>query len=227
MAKNTSCSMCSRVAPALTWTDSIPCRAARVPAAGTSRARAASSATTNLAAAPPAGRYSAKYSPSMICNHRSSFSFWTSRTCIALLGHEPDRVVVVLRAGLIEDGQAPGALGAGRAAKLEPVAAAGAAVGLAIQAQQVAEEFFHRVVGGGGRQQREQFVQLHERDERAFAGPVRVPVRGASGGERLIRLEQAVEEAARIEPVRPLLQRAQLCGQEAGADAPLQPAADA
>src|SRR5580658_9281440 len=188
MAKNTSCSMCSRVAPALRWTDNIPCRAARVPAAGTRRARAGESPTTNFAAAPPAGRYSAKYSCSTVCNHRSSFSGWTSRTCIALLGGEPDRVVVVLRAGLVEDGQAPGALGAGRTAKLEPVAAAGAAVGLAIQAQQVAEEFFQRVVGGGRRQQRQQFVQFDQRNQRAFAGLVRAPVRGAAGRERLVGL---------------------------------------
>src|SRR5579863_8314618 len=145
MAKNTSCSMCSRVAPALRWTDSMPCRFARVPAAGTSRARAGESPTTNFAAAPPAGRYSAKYSCSMISNHRSSVKGCTSRTCIALLGNESDRVIIVLHAGFVKDRQTPRALGAGRAAQLEPLAATGAAVRLAIQPQQVAEEFLQRV----------------------------------------------------------------------------------
>src|SRR5580700_2116875 len=64
-------------------------------------------------------------------------------------------------------------------------------------------------------------------DRWAFAGLVCAPVRGAAGGERLIGPEQAVEEAARVEPVRALLQRAQFCGQEAGADAPFEPSADA
>src|SRR5277367_5406892 len=175
MAKKTSCSMCSRVVPALRCTDSIPCRAASAPAAGTRRARAGESPTTNFAAAPPSGRYSEKYSPSMVSIHPSSVSAWTSRTCIALLGHEPDRVIVVLHAGLVEYRQAPGALGAGRAAEAEPVAAPGAAVRLAVEAQEVAEEFLQRVVGRGGGQQRQQIMQVDQGDERAFAGPVRAP----------------------------------------------------
>src|SRR5882757_3379742 len=166
--------MCSLVSPAERCACNSPWRRASTAHSLWISSCAASSPITNFAAAPPARRKSLKYSRSITGSQSFGCNGSVRISSIAWVRDEPHGVVVVLRAGLVEQGQAFCSLGAGGAAQFETVAAAGAGIGGAVEPQQVDQELLDWIIDCGGRQQRQYVVQRGEGDQRSLTGaPVR------------------------------------------------------
>src|SRR5690349_19316375 len=140
-----------RVWPASTATVSIPCRCPSRASCSAALKLAASSRMASFTAAPPAGRNSARYSRSTRDSHSASGSGGVLSTSIGRIQDKTDCVVVVLFAGLVEQGEPLAALPPGGAGELEPPPRAVGRVRLPIQPQQVGYELLQRIVGAGGR----------------------------------------------------------------------------
>src|SRR5271166_5498350 len=180
---------------------------------------AASSRMANFTAAPPAGRNSARYSRSITDSQSASGSGGVVSTSIGWFQDEANGVVVVLLAGFVEQGQPFATLPPGGPTEFEAASVAVRRVGLPVQPQQVGDEFLLRIVSAGGRQQSQQIMQVRQRNQGTLARLAGTPRRILGARLAVVEHEQAVEELACVEPLRPLLQRLELGGDEARPDA--------
>src|SRR5208337_798647 len=196
----------SRVAEASTRQNAISFRSARVARRVAISSSCSDWPSTNFTALPPPAMNWRRYSRSIRSSQVSV------ATAISRSGQESDAVIGPLRSLFVIDNQRLDALGCGSMRELETVSAARAKVRTSVHEQQIAGEFFARVIGA--RQQRQRVVNIDKRNHWARVGavppaPDQSPVGPPDQIEKrlfpealrpLLRLRQEANEFARPNP---------------------------